>query len=407
MNADETAWLTDAMVRSGDARRSVATSAASRSASTAPAASATRCRSCSRRWPPRAASIVPKMSGPRARPHRRHARQARSDSRLSHRAVARRVPRRARRRRLLPDRPDRGHRAGRQEAVRAARRHRDGREHSADLRVGHEQEDRRRQRRAGARREVRPRRVHEDAPTTRGSWRESLVAIGDAHGVRTEAFITAMDAPLGRAVGNAIEIVECIETLQGPGAGGPRGSCRASWPRAWCVLGGGAASDDARRSARAREALASGAGAREVPRDDRSGRAATRASIDDYGRLPQAARARTSWRAPRSRLSSRRWMRELVGRAAVALGAGRDRADDARRSGGRHRVARSRSATRSPPASRCCELHYNDGRRARRTPSRAGDAGRRRLATSARRPAPLVLERMGARGGERCSCACM
>jgi thymidine phosphorylase len=44
---------------------------------------------------------------------------------------------------------------------------------------------------------------------------ESLVSIGNRSGVRTEALITAMDAPLGRAVGNALEVIECIEILKG------------------------------------------------------------------------------------------------------------------------------------------------------------------------------------------------
>ena len=46
---------------------------------------------------------------------------------------------------------------------------------------------------------------------------ESLVAIGARVGVRTEALITPMDAPLGRLVGNALEVIESIETLKGRG----------------------------------------------------------------------------------------------------------------------------------------------------------------------------------------------
>src|SRR5204863_2170195 len=41
---------------------------------------------------------------------------------------------------------------------------------------------------------------------------ESLVRVGTANGLRVEAVITAMDAPLGRAVGNALEVVEGVET---------------------------------------------------------------------------------------------------------------------------------------------------------------------------------------------------
>src|SRR5205085_11340587 len=46
---------------------------------------------------------------------------------------------------------------------------------------------------------------------------QTLVEIGTASGVDTEAVITDMNAPLGRAVGNSLEVIECIETLKGRG----------------------------------------------------------------------------------------------------------------------------------------------------------------------------------------------
>src|SRR5215207_7985774 len=46
---------------------------------------------------------------------------------------------------------------------------------------------------------------------------EAMVAIGARAGVRTEAVLTDMDAPLGRAVGNALEIAECLDTLKAKG----------------------------------------------------------------------------------------------------------------------------------------------------------------------------------------------
>ena len=184
-------------------------------------------------------------------------------------------------------RPDRGARAGRQEAVRAARRHRDDREHSADLRVDHEQEAGGGQQRAGARRQVRRRRVHEGREAGHALLARSMVAIGTQAGVRTEAFITDMDAPLGRAIGNALEIIECLDVAEGRGSGRPGGRRRRAWRRGcWCSRG--VETDDAARAGRGcASAIGVRRGAATVRADDR---AAGRRS-PGRGRLRAAAAA--------------------------------------------------------------------------------------------------------------------
>ena len=46
---------------------------------------------------------------------------------------------------------------------------------------------------------------------------ETMVGLGQAHGVRTVALITEMDTPLGRACGNGLEVAEALEVLRGGG----------------------------------------------------------------------------------------------------------------------------------------------------------------------------------------------
>jgi thymidine phosphorylase len=46
---------------------------------------------------------------------------------------------------------------------------------------------------------------------------EKLVELGEAHDVRTSALLTDMDTPLGRAAGNALEVAEAVEMLEGGG----------------------------------------------------------------------------------------------------------------------------------------------------------------------------------------------
>jgi thymidine phosphorylase len=45
----------------------------------------------------------------------------------------------------------------------------------------------------------------------------TMVALGEEHQVRTRALLTRMDTPLGRAVGNAVEVAESVQALRGDG----------------------------------------------------------------------------------------------------------------------------------------------------------------------------------------------
>jgi pyrimidine-nucleoside phosphorylase len=151
---------------------------------------------------------------------------------------------------------------------------------------------------------------------------EWLIAIATQHGVRTEALLTSMDTPLGRAVGNANEVIEAIETLKGRGPDDVEALSVELAARMLVFAGVTSSAEDAAR--RVRDAIASGAGVERF-------RAIVEAQggdprvVDDYGRLPAPAR-RDPWFATASGVIVA-LDAERVGRAAVVLGAGRDRAD--------------------------------------------------------------------------------
>jgi thymidine phosphorylase len=133
-----------------------------------------------------------------------------------------------------------------------------------------------------------------------------------------------MDVPLGRAVGNALEVIECIEVLKGRG---PADLIDVSVELTGrMLLLGGAATDRVEAEAKVRAAIASGDGLERFERiiEHQGGDARV---IDDYGRLPSAP-DRFLVAAPNSGFVTY-VDAELVGRASVMLGAGRDTVDAA------------------------------------------------------------------------------
>jgi len=153
---------------------------------------------------------------------------------------------------------------------------------------------------------------------------ETLVAIGNASGVRTQAVMTAQDWPLGRAVGNANEVIECLEVMKGKG---PIDLIELSLDLAGRMLVlGGAAATRADAHAMCLAALASGAALEKfraiVERQGGDPRV-----IDDYSRLPEAPEQHLVHAKSAGFVSF--LDAGLVGRASVALGGGRDRLEDA------------------------------------------------------------------------------
>ena len=152
---------------------------------------------------------------------------------------------------------------------------------------------------------------------------ESLVAIGRSAGVRTQAVITAMNWPIGFAVGNANEVVESIELLKGNGRPDLVENVLELSERMLVVAG--VARDRADAAARCRRALDSGEALERLKAIiERQG--GNPRVIDDYGLMPHAPAEHVI------NADIDGFVTDLdagrIGRAVVVLGGGRDKVDD-------------------------------------------------------------------------------
>jgi pyrimidine-nucleoside phosphorylase len=151
----------------------------------------------------------------------------------------------------------------------------------------------------------------------------SLVAIGTSAGVQTQAVITAMNWPIGHTVGNANEVIECIEFLKGRARADLLENALELSER--LLVAAGVARDRRDAAAQCRRALDSGA-ALERLRAIIERQGGNPRVIDDYSLMPGAAEEHVM-RAERNGFVAG-LDAGLIGRASVVLGGGRNQVDD-------------------------------------------------------------------------------
>jgi pyrimidine-nucleoside phosphorylase len=152
---------------------------------------------------------------------------------------------------------------------------------------------------------------------------QTMIGIGKEMGKRVVAVITNMDEPLGRTVGNALEVVEAVEMLRGK-APADYTELTLALTAEMLVLGGKAPDVEAARPLLL-EAITSGAAEAKL-RELVTAQGGDAGAIEDLSRLPRASHT-TPVLAARdgfvTRIDS-----EAIGLAAMALGAGRGRTTD-------------------------------------------------------------------------------
>ncbi len=152
----------------------------------------------------------------------------------------------------------------------------------------------------------------------------ALVAVATAMGKPTRAVLTAMEEPLGRTVGNALEVAESIECLRGRGPADLMEVTFALSEQMLLLAGVAATKGEAR--GKLETSIRSGA-ALEKLRAMIAAQGGDARVIDEPSRLPQA-KFKSAVVAPRAG-----FVRDVdamgVALAALRLGAGRARAEDA------------------------------------------------------------------------------
>jgi pyrimidine-nucleoside phosphorylase len=152
----------------------------------------------------------------------------------------------------------------------------------------------------------------------------TMIALGETRGCRTVALLTAMDRPLGRACGNALEVEEALQGLDGEG---PEDLMEVTYALGVeMLLVAGVERETAAARERLEASVSSGQALETFGRIIKA-QGGDPAVIEDPGILPQA-KAVEVFRAPGSGTVTS-VDPSTIGRAIVALGGGRNTMADA------------------------------------------------------------------------------
>ncbi len=151
----------------------------------------------------------------------------------------------------------------------------------------------------------------------------SMVSIGRGAGRKTTAVISRMDQPLGRAVGNALEVKEAVYTLRGEGPPDLEELCLALG--GWMLYNGGKAEHPGRGGEILKRLIENGSALAKF-KDLVKSQGGEQRIVEDLSLLPTAGKiieVKTGRGGYIGGLDALK-----IGSAAVCLGAGREKIDD-------------------------------------------------------------------------------
>jgi pyrimidine-nucleoside phosphorylase len=152
---------------------------------------------------------------------------------------------------------------------------------------------------------------------------ELMVETGERMCKQVVALITDMDQPLGNMIGNALEVVECVEVLQGKGPEDLRELCLEL--AGWMLHLGGASKSVAEGKKQSAKLISSGQ-ALDKFRQMVELQGGSVVAIDDTTKLPQAKSTLRVTAAKSGFIAAMQC--EQIGTACVILGGGRERKED-------------------------------------------------------------------------------